>query len=170
MPRESWSDILAYYLNYIENMQPILEQIKRFLIDTEPNMLLKKEILEEEIQKEEKRSTKKVKSISEFTAMLRREIFGLIWKFIEESNNKFDPIDIRDKIMDYFDESLLALKIMNNITNPDQDEYEQTLLYKLTSFISEFLLPSRSTKKEIFDLLIENSSEYYDDENSVSCI
>jgi hypothetical protein len=167
MPRETWSDILAYYLNYIEHMQPILEQTKRFLLNINPDDIIRQEVLDEALEKEEKRSVHKVKALSEFTAMYRREIFGMINSYVEEAKDDFQPIDIRDYTIDFLDECMTALRIMNKITNPDQKNLEKTLMYKIINFIQDYIFPQGKTKKEIYDILIEKSPEFYESQRHI---
>lgn len=162
MPRETWSDILAYYLNYIENFQPVLKQTRRFLLNLKPEYILEKNYLYDEVLKEEKRSVHTVKAISEFTAMLRRRIYDKIWGYIDELKEDLDQFDLRDNIIDFLDESLDTLNIMNNITNPDQSDLKDTILYRTVHFIMEQIFPQGSSKKEIYDQLVEKSAKFYE--------
>jgi hypothetical protein len=162
MVRETWSEILAYFLNYVTNMQPVLAQTRKFLLDLHPEDLMNREILDTFVQEEEKRSVHKVKAISEFTSMYRREIITMIVNYVEESKESFDPKDIKDFALDFFDDCTDALKIMESITNPDQANLGKTVLYQLVNYISEVLLPQGKSMKEIFDKLVEQSKEYYD--------
>lgn len=162
MPRETWSDILAYYLNYIENFQPVLRQTRRFLLNLKPEYILEKDFLYDEVLKEEKRSVHTVKAISEFTAMLRRRIYNKIWSYVDEFKEDLDQVDLRDNIIDFLDESLDTLKIMNNITNPDQTNIKETILYRTVHYIMDQIFPQGSSKKEIYDKLVEKSAEYYE--------
>jgi hypothetical protein len=162
MPRETWSDILAYYLNYIENFQPVLRQTRRFILNLKPEYILEKDYLYDEVLKEEKRSVHTVKAISEFTAMLRRRIYDKIWSYVDEFKEDLDQIDIRDNVIDFLDESLDTLGIMNNITNPDQTNVKETILYRIVHYIMDQIFPQGSSKKEIYDKLIEKSAEFYE--------
>lgn len=162
MPRETWSEILAYYNNYMSNLRPLLEQTKRFILDTKPEDLLKKEVVDEEIANEEKRSVHKVKAISEFLAMFRREVFGMISSYIEETKTSFDPADISDYILDFLEEAISTFKVLESITNPDQDNLDKTLLFQITNFIQERVFPLGNSLNEIFDKLIEQSVNYYE--------
>jgi len=143
-------------------MQPVLAQTRKFLLDLKPEDIVNKEILEAFVQEEEKRSVHKVKAISEFTAMYRREIVSMILSYVEESKEAFDPKDIKDFSLDFFDDCIEALKIMEAITNPDQTNVTKTVLYQLVNFISEVILPQGKSIKEIFDKLVEQSKEYYE--------
>lgn len=162
MPRELWSDILAHYLNYVSNLQPVLEHTRRFLLDNDAKKIVNKDYLDAEMEKEEKRSVHKVKAISEFTAMIRREVFGMIWGYIEETQEYFEPADIKDYTIDFLEEAISALKIMEDITNPDQVNVEKTLLYRSIHFIQDKIFPQGESLEDIYDILIDNSVEYYD--------
>ena len=51
---------------------------------------------------------------------------------------------------------------MNNITNPDQSNIEKTILYRTVHYIMDQIFPQGSSKKEIYDKLVEKSAEFYE--------
>ena len=51
---------------------------------------------------------------------------------------------------------------MNNITNPDQRNLRDTILYRIVHFIMEQIFPQGSSKKEIYDQLVEKSAKFYE--------
>ncbi|MBD3353198.1 MAG: hypothetical protein GF364_17090 [Candidatus Lokiarchaeota archaeon] len=162
MVRETWSDVLAYYLNYVTNLQPVFEQTQRFILDLKPESLLNREIFEDKLKRENKRSVSKVKAISEFLAMFRTEIFEFIWNYVEETKDYFDLIDIQDYIIDFLIESIKALKTLESITNPDEDDLRKTLLYQSVHIIQEKIFPQGQSLQDIYDKLIDQSISYYE--------
>ena len=120
MVRESWMEIYPYYQNYIQNMRPLFEQSIRFMNDIDPDDLNDKTIITEYLTKEEKRSVGKVKAISEFSAMYRRDIFTRIWDCVEDLRDTTDLEEIRDIIIDDFEDSIefLNFLVYNDIPRP----------------------------------------------------
>ncbi len=162
MVRESWTEIYPYYQNYIQNMQPLFEQSIKFVQDLRPEDLNDNIKIMEHLANEEKRSVGKVKAISEFSALYRRDIFSRIWDCIEELRINTDLEEIRDIIIDDFQESIEFLQFLASITTPDQSNYESTNLYLIVHFIQEQIFPRRNSLQEVYDHLIEKSVNYYD--------
>jgi hypothetical protein len=59
-------------------------------------------------------------------------------------------------------ESVDALQVLRNITNPDQSDLEQTYLYQLVKFIEQRLLPKGGSIKTIYEKLLNYSTEFYE--------
>ncbi len=162
MVRESWMEIYPYYQNYIQNMRPLFEQSNRFMQDILPEDLEDKTKITEYLAVEEKRSVGKVKAISEFSAMYRRDIFTRIWDCVEDLRSTTDLEEIRDIIIDDFEDSIEFLNFLSTITSPEQSKYESTPLFLIVQYIQEQIFPRRKTLQEVYNHLIEKSVEYYE--------
>ena len=162
MVRESWMEIYPYYQNYIQNMLPLFEQSIKFVQDLAPQDLNDNTKILEYLATEEKRSVGKVKAISEFSALYRRDIFTRIWDCVEDLRSTTDLEEIRDIIIDDFEESIDFLNFLSALTTPDQSQYESTNLYLIVQYIQEQIFPRRSSVTEIYSHLIEKSVQYYD--------
>jgi hypothetical protein len=155
-------EIYPYYQNYIQNMLPLFEQSLRFMNDIFPEDLIDNSKIMEYLEKEEKRSVGKVKAISEFSALYRRDIFSRIWDCVEDLRTTTDLEEIRDIIIDDFEDAIEFLNFLGSITSPDQSNYEQSHLYLIVQFIQEQIFPRRNTLQEVYDHLIDKSVEYYE--------
>jgi hypothetical protein len=162
MVRESWMEIYPYYQNYIQNMRPLFEQSLKFMEDIVSEDLSENTKIMEYLANEEKRSVGKVKAISEFSAMYRRDIFSRIWDCVEDLNKNTDLEEIRDIIIDDFHDAIEFLNFLETITTPDQSNYENTPLYLIVQFIQEQIFPRRKSLQEVYDHLIEKSVDYYE--------
>jgi hypothetical protein len=162
MAREKWTDILPRYLTFISHMKPILRETRRIIQDLDADLLLDTEILDRIREEEEKRNIKKVRALSEFSAMYRTNVYQIITDFIIKYRDKIRIIDIKDFIVDFLYESVQALDVLQHITNPDQRNLENTYLYNLTKFIEEVLFPRGNSIKSIYEKLLENSTEFYE--------
>ncbi|MBN2155054.1 MAG: hypothetical protein JW776_03330 [Candidatus Lokiarchaeota archaeon] len=162
MVRESWMEIYPYYQNYIQNMLPLFEQSLKFVQDLQTEQISENTFIMEYLAKEEKRSVGKVKAISEFSALYRRDIFSRIWDRIEELKVSTDLEEIRDLIIDDFEEAIEFLDFLGSLTTPDQTQYESTNLYQIVNFIQEQIFPKRTSLQEVYDHLIEKSLQYYE--------
>ncbi|MBA7525157.1 hypothetical protein ES705_17306 [subsurface metagenome] len=160
--REKWTDILPRYLTFITHMRPILRETRRIIIDLDPDLLLDTEILDKIRQEEEKRNIRKVRALSEFSAMYRSNIYEIIKDFIIKYRDEIPIIDIKDYIIDFLHESVDALNVLRHITNPDELNLENTYLYQLVKFIEERILPRGSNLKFIYKKLLENSPNLYE--------
>ncbi|MFW9948763.1 MAG: hypothetical protein ACFFKA_01390 [Candidatus Thorarchaeota archaeon] len=160
--REKWTDILPRYLTFISHMRPILRETRRIIIELDADLLLDPEILDKIRQEEEKRNIRKVRALSEFSAMYRSNIYEIIKDFILKYRDIIKIIDIKDYIIDFLHESIDALNILRKITNPDETDLENTLLYTLTKYIEDKIFPRGSNLKSIYNKLLENSSELYE--------
>jgi len=160
--REKWTDLFPRYLTFISHMRPILRETRRIIIDLDADLLLDTEILDKIRQEEEKRNIRKVRALSEFSAMYRTNIFEIIKDFIIKYRDKIPIIDIKDYIVDFLYESIDALNVLRHITNPDQRNLEITYLFNLVKFIEEILFPRGANLKFIYEKLLRCSQNFYE--------
>ena len=160
--REKWTDILPRYLTFISHMRPILRETRRIIIDLDPDLLLDTEILDKIRQEEEKRNIRKVRALSEFSAMYRSNVYDIIKDFIIKYREKIPIIDIKDYIIEFLHESVEALNVLRHITNPDEFNIENTYLYQLVKFIEEKIFPRGANLKIIYEKLLEYSLNLYE--------
>ena len=160
--REKWTDILPRYLTFISHMRPILRETRRIIIDLDPDLLLDIEILDKIRQEEEKRNIRKVRALSEFSAMYRSNVYDIIKDFIIKYREEIPIIDIKDYIIEFLHESVEALNVLRHITNPDEFNIENTYLYQLVKFIEEKIFPRGANLKIIYEKLLENSLNLYE--------
>lgn len=160
--REKWTDILPRYLTFISHMRPILRETRRIIINLDADLLLDTEILDKIRQEEEKRNIRKVRALSEFSAMYRSNIYEIIKDFIVKYREIIPIIDIKDYIVEFLQESVDALNILRHITNPDKINLENTYLYLLVKFIEERLFPRGNNIKIIYEKLLEYTPIFYE--------
>ncbi|MBY8991297.1 MAG: hypothetical protein KGD58_11130 [Candidatus Lokiarchaeota archaeon] len=160
--REKWTDILPRYLTFISHMRPILRETRRIIIDLDPDLLLDTEILDKIRQEEEKRNIRKVRALSEFSAMYRSNVYDIIKDFIIKYREEIPIIDIKDYIIEFLHESVDALNVLRHITNPDELNIENTYLYQLVKFIEEKIFPKGTNLKIIYEKLLDNSLNLYE--------
>ena len=162
MVREKWTDILARYMTYLSHMTPILKETKRTIQDMSLEVLMDVKIFDKIRMDEEKRLVKKVRALSEFSAYYRGEIFENIKDFIYKYSENLNPIDIKDYLIEFFDECIQALETLTNITNPDQKKLNTTYLYLLYKYLEERLLPLGKNFEEIFSKMRKTSENWYE--------
>ncbi len=160
--REKWTDILPRYLTFLTHMRPILRETRRIIIDLDADLLLDTEILDKIREEEEKRNFRKVRALSEFSAMYRSNIYEIIKDFLVKYRNQIPILDIKDYIIEFLYESVGALNVLLHITNPDETNLENTILYVLVKFIEERLLPRGRNLSIIYSKLLGYSSDLYD--------
>ncbi len=160
--REKWTDILPRYLTFISHMRPILRETRRIIIELDPDLLLDTEILDKILQEEEKRSVRKVRALSEFSAMYRSNVYEIIKDFIIKYREDIRIIDIKDYIIEFLHESVNALNVLQHITNPDEHDIENTYLYQLVKYIEEKIFPRGSNLAIIYEKLLNNSRDFYE--------
>ncbi|TET58454.1 MAG: hypothetical protein E3J52_08485 [Promethearchaeota archaeon] len=160
--REKWTDILPRYLTFISHMRPILRETRRIIIDLDADLLLDTEVLDKIRQEEEKRNIRKVRALSEFSAMYRSNVYDIIKDFIVKYREKIPIIDIKDYILDFLHESVDALNVLRHITNPDELNLENTYLYQLVKFIENRLFPRGANLKIIYNKLLQQSVDFYE--------
>ncbi|MHA2184043.1 MAG: hypothetical protein ACXAAI_03505 [Promethearchaeota archaeon] len=160
--REKWTDILPRYLTFISHMRPILRETRRIIINLDPDLLLDTEILDKIRQEEEKRNIRKVRALSEFSAMYRSNVYDIMKDFVVQYREEIPIIDIKDYIVDFLHESVEALNVLQHITNPDEHNLENTYLYQLVKFIEEKLFPRGPNLKSIYEKLLEYTPQFYE--------
>jgi len=160
--REKWTDILPRYLTFISHMRPILRETRRIIINLDADLLLDTEILDKIRQEEEKRNIRKVRALSEFSAMYRSNVYEIIKDFIIKYREQIPIIDIKDYIIDFLHESVDALNVLRHITNPDELNLENTYLYQLVKFIEEKLFPRGANLKIIYEKLLNHNPTFYE--------
>ena len=160
--REKWTDILPRYLTFLTHMRPILRETRRIIIDLDADLLLDTEILDKIREEEEKRNIRKVRALSEFSAMYRSNIYEIIKDFLVKYRDRIPILDIKDYIIEFLYESVGALNVLQHITNPDEQNLENTYLYVLVKFIEEKLLPRGRNLQVIYNKLLEASHDLYD--------
>lgn len=160
--REKWTDILPRYLTFLSHMRPILRETRRIIINLDADLLLDTEILDKIRQEEEKRNIRKVRALSEFSAMYRSNIYEIIKDFIVKYREKIPIIDIKDYIVDFLHESVDSLNLLRHITNPDELNLENTYLYQLVKFIEDKLFPRGANFRIIYNKLLYHSTDFYE--------
>ena len=155
-------DIFPRYLTFISHMRPILRETRRIISDLDADLLLDTEILDKIRQEEEKRNIRKVRALSEFSAMYRTNVYEIIKDFIVKYREKIPIIDIKDYIIEFLYESIDALTVLQNITNPDERNLEHTYLFRLVKFIEDIIFSRGSNIQIIYEKLLENSVNFYE--------
>jgi hypothetical protein len=143
-------------------MRPILRETRRIIIGLDPDLLLDTEILDKIRHEEEKRNIRKVRALSEFSAMYRTNVYEIIKDFILKYRDKIEIIDIKDYIVDFLHESIDSLTVLQHITNPDEKHIENTYLYRLIKFIEEKIFTKGPNIQNIYGSLIESSVDFYE--------
>ena len=146
-------------------MKPILKETRRIIINIvneDPDLLLSPMILNSIREEEEKRNIRTVRALSEFSAMYRTNIYTIMTQFIEEFKDKLVPIDLGDYIIDHLKESIEALDILQQITNPDQKNWQNTYLYLLVKFIEDLIFPQGGDIPSIYKKLLNNAWNYFE--------
>jgi len=143
-------------------MRPILRETRRLIEKLDPDLLLDIEVLDKIREEEEKRNIRKVRALSEFSAMYRSNVYEIIKDFIVKYREKISIIDIKDYIIDFLYESVEALNILQNVTNPDEYNLKNTYLYRLIKFIEDALFPRGSNLEIIYKKLLEYTPQFYE--------
>lgn len=162
MPREKWEEIVAYYRTYIGIIHPMFKECRSIFLKLDPLQIQDPIVLGEILTEESKRSLGKVKAISEFSAALRAQIFEIVQNYVEEVKDQFDPHDLKDYIIDFFDEAIEAGEALFGLVELDSHKHEDSLLYKMNSLLAEILLPTGNTLEEIYGKLIEQKVTWYE--------
>ncbi len=167
MRLEKWTDILPRYQTFLSHMKPILRETRRIIEDLDPDLLYDPEVLDKIREEEEKRNVRKVRALSEFSAMYRSNVYEIMKDFITKYKDRISLIDIKDYIIEFLQESVEALAILGNITNPDERNLENTYLYKLTKFIENILFPRGTSLKLIYERLLEYAPQFYESQRHI---
>ena len=162
MVREKWTDIFPRYLTFITHMRPILRETRRIIEDLDSDLLVDTEILDKIRQEEEKRNIRKVRALTEFSAMYRSNVYEIIKDFIIKYRDKIPLIDIKDYIIEFLHESVDALNVLRHITNPDERNLENTYLFRLIKFIEAFLFARGANIQIIYEKLLKNAVQFYE--------
>ncbi len=131
-------------------------------MNLDADLLLDTEVLDKIRQEEEKRNIRKVRALSEFSAMYRSNVYEIIKDFIVKYRDNIPIIDIKDYIVDFLYESVDALSILQNITNPDERNLEKTYLYRLAKFIEEIIFSRGNNIKHIYKKLLTHAPKFYE--------
>jgi len=89
-------------------------------------------------------------------------VYEIIKDFIIKYRDKIPIIDIKDYIVDFLHESVVALSVLQNITNPDERNLENTYLYRLAKFISEKIFSRGFNIKNIYEKLLGHAPKFYE--------
>ncbi len=162
MVREKWTDIFARYLTYLSHLVPILKETKRTVQNMSLEVMMDVKIFDKIKMDEEKRLVKRVRALSEFSAYYRGKVFENIKNFIYKYSEDLEPIDIKDYLIEFFDECISALQILMNVTNPDQKKLNSTYLYLLYKYLEDLLLPIGKNFEEIYMKLNKTSVNWYE--------
>ena len=146
-------------------MKPILRETRRIIIELireDPVLLLSPAILNSVREKEEKRNIRKVRALSEFSALYRSNIYEIMNEFIEEFKTKLTPQLVADYIIDHLKESIEALNILLKITNPDQNDFQNTYLHRLVKYIEDRIFPRGTNIQIIYQNLLSQSKDFFE--------
>jgi len=143
-------------------MRPILRETRRIILNLDADLLLDTEVLDKIRQEEEKRNIRKVRALSEFSAMYRSNVYEIIKDFIIKYRDKIPILDIKDYIVDFLHESVDALVVLQNITNPDERNLENTYLYRLVKYIEEKIFSRGNNIKRIYEKLLDHAPKFYE--------
>jgi len=132
------------------------------MIDLDPDLFISTEILDGIRQEEEKRNLRKVRALSEFSAMYRSNIYEIMKDFILQFSGTLKPIVIKDYIIDHLYESIEALTVLLHISNPEQQKFDKTLLYRLVKYLEEILFPRGASIDSIYTQLLSKIDRYYE--------
>ena len=149
-------------MTFISHMRPILRETRRIIMDLDADLLLDTEVLDKIRQEEEKRNIRKVRALSEFSAMYRSNVYEIIKDFIIKFRDKVPIIDIKDYIVEFLHESVDALNILQNITNPDERNLENTYLYRLVKFIEDIIFSRGNNINSIYEKLLAHTPKFYE--------
>jgi len=164
MARERWEEIVAYYNTYSSIIQQLLKETRAIIRDLKDESLLDSASLIAIVEKESKRKVSNVQVIAEFNAYFRNEIFHYIINYIEEvqeEGENFEPIDIRDYIIDFLTEAINTFDVLLSLAEEDPKK-TGSLLSILTEDLTQKLFPKGKSLQKIYDQLIDESSEWYD--------
>ena len=164
MARERWEEIVAYYKTYISIIQPLLKETRTIILKLEDESLLDMASLKEIVEKESKRKVSNVKAIAEFNAYFRNEIFRYIINYIEEVQEEdgFEPLDIRDYLVDFLEEAIKTFDVLLSLAEEDSRKQSGSILSILTDKLMQKLFPKGKSLQNIYDQLIEESTEWYE--------
>ncbi len=161
MARERWEDVVAYYRTYLSLVQSLIKESKTMIIKLEPSQIMEEGVLQELLDKASKRKVSKVKAIAEFNAFFLKEIFHHIFNYIEECKEEFEPMDLKDYIVDFLEEADQTFDIFLTMVEEDKNQQHSSLLFRLFIILEKLLLPQGNSLEEIYNLLIQSAPEWY---------
>ncbi len=143
-------------------MRPILRETRRIIEDLDPDLLIDTEILDKIREEEERRNIRKVRALTEFSAMYRSNVYEKIKDFIVKYRETISLIDIKDYIIEFLYDSVNTLNVLRHITKPDERSFENTYLFRLIKFIEEIIFPRGKNLGIIYSKLLEQAPEFYE--------
>lgn len=183
MIRGSWTDILPRYWTFIDHIRPILSETMRIIEELDENQLFNIKKLDEIRKEEEKRTLRKVRSSSEFSAMFRFNVYEIIKDFIVNNRDKIKKIKDKDALARYetyrdeinnklktlklyithsLSEAINALDFLRDLTNLDQTKSKKNNLYLIVKFMEKYLFPRGKNLQEIYEQLLEHSPHFFE--------
>jgi len=181
--RGSWTDILPRYWTFIDHIRPILSETMRIIEELDENQLFNIKKLDEIRKEEEKRTLRKVRSSSEFSAMFRFNVYEIIKDFIVNNRDKIKKIKDKDALARYetyrdeinnklktlklyithsLSEAINALDFLRDLTNLDQTKSKKNNLYLIVKFMEKYLFPRGKNLQEIYEQLLEHSPHFFE--------
>lgn len=143
-------------------MQPILKETRKIIQDMSLNVLVDLRIYDKIKADEERRLVKRVRALSEFSAYYRGQIYEIVKNFVGKYSEDLKPIEIKDYLIEFFNESISALETLTEITNPDQNKLKSTNLYILFKYLEDQLLPVGKNFEDIYSKLLNASQKWYE--------
>ena len=160
MAREKWSDIVALYKTYLSVIEPNIKETALIIREMDPEDILDHEKMIETLEKETKRKVRKVKVLAEFNAFLKKELFKYILEYADDVKDELEPLEIQDYILDYLDEALQVLYVLQDMVPNFQNDGSNGLLDHLVQFLAKILLPSGKSLQDIYDKLLDEPKWY----------
>jgi len=155
----------------------------RIIEELDENQLFNIKKLDEIRKEEEKRTLRKVRSSSEFSAMFRFNVYEIIKDFIVNNRDKIKKIKDKDALARYetyrdeinnklktlklyithsLSEAINALDFLRDLTNLDQTKSKKNNLYLIVKFMEKYLFPRGKNLQEIYEQLLEHSPHFFE--------
>ena len=161
MVRETYQEIMAYYLTYLDQIEPLNAQVAKSISDLEPQQLTSEEILDAIREEEEKRIIQKVKVAAEFATFYRGELFEKIKKYVKDNINKIKLEDIKKNLIKYLSEIRICAQYLKSLPPLEENDARSSMLFSLVNEIQDLLFPRYNSLEQVFALLYRNSPEWY---------
>ncbi len=161
MTRETFQEVVAYFLTYMDQIGPLNAEVAKSIADLEPEQLANAEILDAIREEEEKRSIHKVKVTAEFASFYRGELFEKIKKFVKDNITKIKLDEIQKLLIKYLTEIRTCAQKIRSLPPIEESDAESSRLYSLVQEIQDILLPRYNSLDQVFSLLFKNSPEWY---------
>jgi len=160
-----------------------LSETMRIIEELDENQLFNIKKLDEIRKEEEKRTLRKVRSSSEFSAMFRFNVYEIIKDFIVNNRDKIKKIKDKDALARYetyrdeinnklktlklyithsLSEAINALDFLRDLTNLDQTKSKKNNLYLIVKFMEKYLFPRGKNLQEIYEQLLEHSPHFFE--------